>query len=153
MELTSLGIRVIIASVITIIVAIAIHQLDSSRQQLGYDRAVAEYTKKENESLKFALSEIERLNNQVAEAVKHADERDKELQAANTRVATISSKLRNTQLSIDAAIATATTEALRQAATSFNSLYGDCRARYESMGRAAEGHLNDVITLDEAWPK
>lgn len=153
MSLIPWWIKAIIIAVIVAALGIAINRFDQSRQQLGYDRAMAEVTQRENESLKFALSEIERLNKQVAEAQQHANQRDKEIQAATDRINAITSKLRNTQRSIDVSIATATADALRKATAAFNTLFGECQERYEQMGRYAAGHSSDVITLEEAWPK
>ena len=130
-----------------------VHLVDLSRQEIGYNRAIAEVTKQENESLKFALAEITRLNNQVAEAQNAAREREAANKVLSDRINTVSGKLRNAQRSIDVSIATATADALRKATVAFNALFAECRGKYEEMGRAAAGHSSDVITLEQAWPK
>ena len=68
MSLLPLWLKAIMIAVVVAAIAYAVHLLDVSRQQVGYDRAMTEVTKKENESLKLALAEITRLNNQVMEA-------------------------------------------------------------------------------------
>lgn len=143
---------IIIAAVLAAI-GYGLHLVDQSRQQIGYDRAMSEVTQKENESLKLALSEITRLNNQVTEAQNAAKERELEAQKYRDRIVVLDSKLRNSQRSIDMSLADATTEALRSATSAFNSLFAECRGKYEEMGRAAAGHSSDVITLEQAWPK
>ena len=130
-----------------------VHLLDTSRQKIGYNQAIAEVTKKENESLKFALAEITRLNNQVMEATDAAKERELEAQKYRDRIVVLDGKLRNAQRSIDLSLANATADALRSATSAFNSLFAECRGKYEEMGRAAHGHSSDVITLEQAWPK
>ena len=130
-----------------------VHLLDASRQKIGYNQAIAEVTKKENESLKFALAEITRLNNQVAEAQNAAREREAANKVLSDRINTVSGKLRDTQRSLEVSIASATADALRGATSAFNSLFAECRGKYEEMGRAAHGHSSDVITLEQAWPK
>ena len=147
--LIKLGIGLAVLTVL----GFAVNWLDNSRQQIGYDRAMAEVTKRENESLKFALAEMERLNNQVAEAQKHAKEREAENQALTDRIGDLSGKLRNTQRSINTLVSTATADALSKATSAFNALFGECRERYDQMGRNAAGHSSDIITLEEAWPK
>jgi hypothetical protein len=72
-------------------------------------------TKKENESLKFALAEITRLNNQVMEATNAAKERELEAQKYRDRIIVLDNKLRNAQRSIDLSLANATADALRSA--------------------------------------
>ena len=143
---------IIIAAVLAAI-GYGLHLVDQSRQQIGYDRAMSEVTQKENESLKLALSEITRLNNQVTEAQNASKERELEAQKYRDRIVVLDGKLRNSQRSIDMSLADATTEALRSATSAFNSLFAECSGKYEEMGRAAAGHSSDVITLEQAWPK
>lgn len=143
---------IIIAAVLAAI-GYGLHLVDQSRQQIGYDRAMSEVTQKENESLKLALSEITRLNNQVTEAQNAAKERELEAQKYRDRIVVLDNKLRNTKHTIDLSLANATTDALRSATSAFNSLFAECRGKYEEMGRAAAGHSSDVITLEQAWPK
>jgi len=146
-------IKVIIIAVAIAAIGYAVRLLDSSRQQIGYDRAMAEVTVKENESLKLVLAEIVRLNNQVTEARNAAKERELEAQKYRDRIVILDGKLRNAQHSIDLSIASATADALRSATTAFNALFAECRGKYEAMGRAAYGHSSDVITLEQGWPK
>ena len=153
MSLIPWWIKAIMVAVVVAGIGLALNRLDASRQQVGYDRAMAEVTGKENESLKFLLAETERLNKQVAEAQRNAQEREAANQVLTDRVNALTGKLRNTQRSIDASIATATADALRQATTTFNTIFGECRERYEQMGRNATGHSSDVVTLEQAWPK
>ena len=144
--------KVIIIAAVLVAAGYGVHLVDKSRQQLGYDRAMAEITQKENESLKLALSEITRLNNQVTEAQNAARERELEAQKYRDRIVVLDNKLRNTKHTIDLSLANATTDALRSATSAFNSLFAECRGKYEEMGRAAHGHSSDVITLEQAWP-
>jgi len=153
MSLIPWWIKGIIVAAILAAVVYGVHLLDASRQKIGYDRAMAEVTQRENESLKFALAEITRLNNQVMEATNAAKERELEAQKYRDRILALDGKLLNTQRSIDLSISNATSDALRNATSAFNTLLAECRGKYEEMGRAAAGHSSDVITLEQAWPK
>ena len=153
MSVLPLWVKGIIVAAVLAAVGYVVHLLDSSRQQIGYNRAMSEVTQKENESLKFALAEIIRLNNQVTEAQNAARERELEAQKYRDRIVVLDSKLRNTKHTIDLSLANATTDALRSATSAYNSLFAECRGKYEEMGRAAAGHSSDVITLEQAWPK
>ena len=152
MSLLPFWVKGIIVAAVLAAVGYGVHLLDSSRQQIGYNRAMSEVTQKENESLKFALAEIIRLNNQVTEAQNAARERELEAQKYRDRIVVLDNKLRNTKHTIDLSLANATTDALRSATSAFNSLFAECRGKYEEMGRAAHGHSSDVITLEQAWP-
>lgn len=153
MSLIPWWVKVLIAVAIVAFLGYAVHLLDVSRQEIGYNRAMAEVTKQENESLKFAITEITRLNNQVVEAQNAAKERELEAQKYRTRINVLDGKLRDTQRSIEVSIATATADALRKATTAFNVLFEECRGQYIQMGNVAEGHSSDVVTLEQAWPK
>ena len=150
---STLIIKAIIVAVAVAMLGLAVNQLDKSRQQIGYNRAMAEVTKQENESLKFALAEITRLNNQVVEAQNAAKERELEAQKYRTRINVLDGKLRDTQRSIEMSVASATADALRKATAAFNTLFEECRGQYIQMGNVAEGHSSDVVTLEQAWPK
>ena len=153
MSLIPWWVKVLIAVAIVAFLGYAVHLLDVSRQEIGYNRAMAEVTKQENESLKFAITEITRLNNQVVEAQNAAKERELEAQKYRTRINVLDGKLRDTQRSIEVSIANATADALRKATTAFNALFEECRGQYIQMGNVAEGHSSDVVKLEQAWPK
>ena len=138
--------------VLLAVIAFGLNRLLDHEQQLGYDKAMAEVTKKENESLKFALAEITRLNQKVEDAQNAAKEREAESQKYLTRIGVLDSKLRDSQRTIGDAAATASTDALRKAIPAFNTLFADCRGKFEAMGRAASEHYSDVVTLEQAWP-
>ena len=127
--------KVLITTAALVLLGYGVHLLDVSRQEIGYNRAMAEVTKQENESLKFALAEITRLNNQVVEAQNAAKERELEAQKYRTRISVLDGKLRDTQRSIEMSVASATADALRKATSAFNTLFGECRERYDQMGR------------------
>ena len=153
MNLVPWWVKTLIAAAAFALLGYGVHLLDVSRQEIGYNRAISEVTKQENESLKFALAEITRLNNQVAEAQNAAKERELEAQKYRTRISTLDSRLRDTQRSIEMSVASATAEALRKATAAFNTLFEECRGQYIQMGNVAEGHSSDVVTLEQAWPK
>ena len=153
MTLLPWWVKVLIIAGAVMLISYGVHLLDASRQKIGYNQAMAEVTQKENESLKFALAEITRLNDQVTKAQNAAQERELEAQKYRDRIVVLDGKLRNAQRSIDLSLANATADALRSATLAFNSLFAECRGKYEEMGRAAAGHSSDVITLEQAWPK
>ena len=121
-------------------------------QKIGYDLRTAEYVLQENKDLKAAMAETIRLNQVIKEAQDEAKKRDEANQVLSLRNASLLGKLRNTDSRINELVSSATDDALRNATRSFTGLFADCRANFETMGRAASGHLNDVRTLEASWP-
>lgn len=61
--------------------------------------------------------------------------------------------LRRTSDEANRRIAAASADALRQYATTANSVLAECTRAYLGVAEKAQGHANDVGTLTEAWPK
>lgn len=71
--------------------------------------------------------------------------------AAAARAAT--DRLRDTNTSLQQLLANASAETARKYASAYQAVFADCVGRYQQMGQAAQGHLNDYQTLDAARPK
>ena len=123
------------------------------QQDVGYQKAVAEFQKQENADLKAAMRETIRLNQVIEEARHAAEERDKDRQRLADRVDTLNGQLRNTERSINSLVSRASADSLREATLSFSGLFAACRDEYVAMGKAASGHSGDVRTLSESWPR
>ena len=128
------------------------NQYLASVEQRGYDRRTGEYTKQENQDLKAALLETDRLNGIIKEAINEATKRNEANRVLSARNASLLGKLRDTDANINTLVSSASAEALRNATRAFSSLFGDCRADFDAMGRAAAGHLVDVKKLEDSWP-
>lgn len=61
--------------------------------------------------------------------------------------------LRRTSDEANRRIAAASQDALRQYATTANTVLAECTRAYLGVAEKAQGHANDVGTLTEAWPK
>jgi hypothetical protein len=69
-------------------------------------------------------------------------------------VATASSKLLDSTLkSVLAASSTASAEADRKYISTLTAVFGECKDRYRSMGQEAQGHANDSLMYQNAWPR
>lgn len=129
------------------------HRHNVSQQDIGYQRAVAEYQAKDNEKLKAALAQTTFYKQQLNEAQQHANDREKVLLAAATAASSASTGLQHTLETIRNGVPSATVDALRQTTATLTSVLGECQARYRELGQKADGHANDVQTLIDAWPK
>ena len=122
-------------------------------QEIGYQRAVAEYSVKLIEAKEAAQKREQELTAQVQEAQENGLKREETIRTLAAAVGKSSDSLRNTANAIRIGLPNATVEAARTAADAFAAVFAECQQRYVEVARAADGHLNDYRTLSEAWPK
>ena len=122
-------------------------------QNIGYQKAVAEYTVKLLEAKEIADQRERALSAQVQEAQANGLKREETIRTLAAAVGKSSDSLRNTANAIRLGLPNATVEAARTAADAFAAVFTECQQRYVDVARAADGHASDVQTLMEAWPK
>ena len=122
-------------------------------QDIGYQKAVAEYNVKLLAAKEAADQREQELTTQVQEAQANGLEREETIKALAAAVGKSSDSLRNTANAIRLGLPHATVEAARTAADAFAAVFTDCQRRYVDVARAADGHASDVRTLEEAWPQ
>ena len=93
-----------------------------------------------------------RLRAQVMEAQEDARKREKTLVAAAAAAGRAADGLRREIASLRHGLSAATSEANRYTADSALDVFGECVERYQAVAQAADGHANDAVTLDQAWP-
>ena len=128
------------------------HFLDYE-QNIGYQKAVAEYNVKLLEAKEAADKREQELTTQVQEAQANGLKREETIKALAAAVGKSSDSLRNTANAIRLGLPHATVEAARMAADAFATVFTDCQRRYVEVARASDGHASDVRTLEEAWPQ
>ena len=128
------------------------HFLDYE-QNIGYDKAVAEYNVKLLAAKEAADKRERALSAQVQEAQANGLKREETIRTLAAAVGKSSDSLRNTANAIRLGLPHATVEAARTAADAFAAVFTECQGRYVEVARAADGHANDVRTLEEAWPQ
>ena len=122
-------------------------------QNIGYQKAVAEYTVKLLEAKEAADKREQELTTQVQEAQANGLKREETIRTLAAAVGKSSDSLRNTANAIRLGLPHATVEAARTAADAFATVFTDCQGRYGELAAKADGHASDVRTLEEAWPK
>ena len=142
----------LIAAVIAAAVVAWNHFLDYE-QNIGYQKAVAEYNVKLLAAKEAADKREQELSAQVQEAQANGLKREETIKALAAAVGKSSDSLRNTANAIRLGLPHATVEAARTAADAFATVFTDCQRRYADVAEKADGHANDVRTLEEAWPK
>ena len=148
-----IALKVIGVAALLAALGFGVNRFDHSRQEIGYQRAVAEYKAKEAEDLKVAMAETKRLNAKVQEAQNEADKREATNRVLITRVNVLAGRLRHADENLNALVSRATREALAKATTAYAALFAECRDEYAEMGVVAAGHQSDVATLIAAWPE
>lgn len=142
----------LIAAVIAAAVVAWNHFLDYE-QNIGYQKAVAEYNVKLLAAKEAADKREQELTTQVQEAQANGLKREETIKALAAAVGKSSDSLRNTANAIRLGLPSATVEAARTAADAFATVFTDCQGRYGALAEKADGHANDVRTLEEAWPQ
>lgn len=146
-------IEAIAISALIIGIGIGIHMFLSYEQNIGYQKAVAEYTIKENIALKAAAEKTAALTKQLAEANQHAQALEQTIKTLSAATSAVSGSLRDTVNNISRGVSTASIDALRQSTAALATIFNDCQDRYRGMAEKADRHANDVKTLTEAWPR
>ena len=142
----------LIAAVIAAAVVAWNHFLDYE-QNIGYQKAVAEYNVKLLAAKEAADRREQELTTQVQEAQANGLKREETIKALAAAVGKSSDSLRNTANAIRLGLPHATVEAARTAADAFATVFTDCQGRYADVAAKADGHASDVRTLEEAWPQ
>lgn len=122
-------------------------------QNIGYQKAVAEYNVKLLAAKEAADQREQELSAQVQEAQANGLKREETIRTLAAAVGKSSDSLRNTANAIRLGLPHATVEAARTAADAFAAVFTECQGRYGELAAKADGHASDVRTLEEAWPK
>ena len=122
-------------------------------QDIGYQKAVAEYNVKLLAAKEASDKREKELTTQVQEAQANGLKREETIKALAAAVGKSSDSLRNTANAIRLGLPHATVEAARTAADAFATVFTDCQGRYADVAAKADGHASDVRTLEEAWPQ
>jgi hypothetical protein len=148
-ELAKIGIVIAVALIITFFV----HKFLSYEQQIGYDKAKAEYNERLVEAQKAAINRENELKQQLKEALNGQSQRDEVIRKLSVAASGASSSLRDTLTAIRDGSASAAIDALRKTTVTLTTVFGECADRYRDMAEKADRHASDVKTLVEAWPK
>lgn len=129
------------------------HSFLAHEQDIGYQRAVAEYTAK-LEAQKDAAHKTEiDLRKQLEDAQNAAIQRNQALAAASAAATASSNSLRDSLGHIRDGVPGATAASLAQSVVALTTILGDCAARYTDMAGKADRHASDAKLLFDSWPK
>ena len=147
------AIKALLIAAVAVALGFAWNGFIKHEQNIGYQKAVAEYNVKLIEAKERADKRERELTAQVKEAQANGLKREETIKALAAAVGKSSDSLRNTANAIRLGLPHATVEAARTAADAFAAVFTDCQRRYADVAEKADGHASDVRTLEEAWPQ
>ena len=92
------------------------------------------------------------MREQVRRAQEDAQKREEKLVADAAAAGRAADGLRSQIASLRRGLSAATTEANRRTADAALDVFQQCVDQYRAVAEAADGHANDAVTLDHAWP-
>ena len=152
MTIIPLWAKALAVAIAIALVGLAIHRLDLSRQEIGYQRAVAEY------NVKLIAAQADARAQEVAWQSKQKLEQEKtneQLLARDAAYAALSRTtdgLRSAATNYDNGLATDTIATCRARAATLVDLFGQCSEALRDMASAADGQFIDAISCRNQWP-
>ena len=146
-------IKALLIATVAVALGFAWNGFIKHEQNIGYQKAVAEYNVKLLAAKEAADKRERELTAQVKEAQDNGLKREETIKALAAAVGKSSDSLRNTANALRLGLPHATVEAARTAADAFATVFTDCQGRYADVAAKADGHASDVRTLEEAWPQ
>jgi hypothetical protein len=92
------------------------------------------------------------MREQVRKAQEDARKREEKLVADAAAAGRAADGLRSQIASLRRGLSAATAEANRRTADAALDVFQQCVDQYRAVAEAADGHANDAVTLDHAWP-
>ena len=146
-------IKALLIAAVAVALGFAWNGFIKHEQNIGYQKAVAEYNVKLLAAKEAADKREQELSAQVQEAQANGLKREETIRTLAAAVGKSSDSLRNTTNAIRLGLPHATVEAARTAADAFATVFSECQGRYGELAAKADGHASDVRTLEEAWPQ
>ena len=125
-------------------------QMAQERQEwaeIQRDAAIAS-----KKAMEVAHGETIRMQEQRDASVRKSQERRVEAAARDAALEHELGGLRNELDLLRSALPSATREACVARADALAGVFEECVGRYRSLAKKAQGHLDDALTLDQAWP-
>lgn len=131
---------------------LGIRWLDKARQEIGYQRAVAEYRAKLNEATNAARIQERDFNEKLQTATAAAADRETKLRAVSAAAATAGDRLRDALNTIRSRVPNDSAAAVRDTAGALADVFGECATEYRTLAEKADRHASDTMTFRAAWP-
>lgn len=134
-------------------ICFGVHRFLEHEQNIGYQKAVAEYTAKALVAEQAARAKETLLTQQLQEAQNAAIQREKVIRDTSAAAAAASVSLHDTLTTIRSGVSSQSTDALGKSIIALTGVLDNCQREYRDMAESADRHASDVKTLTEAWPR
>ena len=122
-------------------------------QNWRYGAKEAERLEQVRETEKFNRQIENRQSGNVIGALNAANQRAKDSAVAAADASAAVDGLRNELDRIKRGLPGTTLDACRHDAAALATVFAQCSKEYSAMGGHAQGHADDTLTLEQAWPK
>jgi predicted nucleic acid-binding Zn-ribbon protein len=147
------GLTKLVALVAALLGAAGAWQIQDWRYNARIQSMQAEFTKTVAAAERDAQEQERRLNSQIQEARDAAAKREQDLRRDSDTLRSELDGLRNEAADAGRKLPrNPACPSSARAATAIK-LFEQCAVEYEKMARHAQGHANDALMLQEAWPK
>ena len=147
------AIKALLIAAVVVALGFAWNGFIKHEQNVGYQKAVAEYNVKLLAAKEAADKREQELTTQVQEAQANGLKREETIRTLAAAVGKSSDSLRNTANAIRLGLPHATVEAARTAADAFATVFSECQGRCGELAEKADRHWSDYRELSEAWPR
>jgi seryl-tRNA synthetase len=128
-------------------------QLDKSRQSIGYDRAVAEYTAQALKADQAARAREQALQAKVTKAQDDSKLRETKLSADAAAARRAVSGLRDDLAAIRASLPNLARDAIERYADTASVVFQECADQYSALAAKVDAINSERQTLIDAWPR
>ena len=145
--------KIIAYALAFVIVAAGVWRFAVYHEDIGYQRAVSKYEAKLSDAKAESLTKERELQAKVDSAEKNGAEREKQHKATVAILESRAIGLRHDIATFRAGLPKATAASCVESADAAADLLLQCSEEYQRVAKAADGHANDALTCNEAWPK
>ena len=133
-------------------VAYGVHRYNDYQQGIGAARVQEAWTAQTAADAAAVRTREIQLQKDKDEAERQAQVRIAAANSAASAAAQSSRVLDSTLKSVLARSSTDSVEANRKYTTALATVFSDCKDQYRSLGREAQGHADDSLKYQQAWP-
>jgi chromosome segregation ATPase len=145
--------QIVAGIIFTLGIAYGAHRFIVHEQQIGYNKAVAEYTAKALAAEQTARAKEQDLNNQITEARNEAAKRDEQINKLADALDNAYQRLRDTTTTIRRNLPKDSPTTVTNTADAALSALAECSDRYSELAKTADEYASEIKLLQDSWPK
>jgi DNA anti-recombination protein RmuC len=128
------------------------HKFLEHERNLGYQKAVAEYTAKQLVAEQAARAKEVQLNDKIQKARDEAKIREQKINDLSSTLNDTTKRMRDTVANLRNQLSRASQDSVRRQADAALEVSGECTNRYSKLAEETSRLASEIILLQEAWP-